>query len=1509
MLFDIGATGVKQSVGWVSADDGFLVLDRNGNGVIDSGAELFGNATVKSNGQRATDGFDAIADLDSNHDGVIDSKDAQFGNLRVWRDLNQDGVSQSNELFTLAELGISSINVSKTSHKTELINGNVISDLGTYTRTDGETGMAGTAGQLADVDLAVDSFKSQFTDTLPITERAAALPDIQGAGMVRSLREAASISPALADLLEQFRAATKSADQRELVGEIVQAWSNTSTMPTTFTGAYAGHNLTVDMQGVWSADDARIGSPAYEAWAAKLTILECFNGRTYKPVPDGTGDVTLTLWHSARELLQQAYDTLCESVYANLVLQTRLRPYLDAVGMSVSEAGDVSLDFSGVTAALSDAVKSNPAQGLMDWLELIKFEGQAWLPLGWDGKASLVDFIVSAQQSGSWDTLAANLPSSFTAAAADLGLFVLANGGPRFWGGSGGNLIIGSSSNDTIYTGNGNNIVIAGKGNDTINGGTKNDTYIFNLGDGADTIQEQGTGFDVLKFGAGIRPEDITLSASLNGRDLIIAHANGTDKVTVLGYFMNPFEQDYRIEQVQFADGTVWGASKLATGAVITGTAGNDTITSTGYDTVIQGGKGNDTINGGAKNDTYLFNLGDGADTIQEQGNGHDVIRFGPEISPSDVYVFAAKNGRDLVVQLANGTDSITILGYFLSPYGQDYKIEEFQFADGTIWDSAKILANGGANIMGTDGDDTIVSTGAAGGVIIGGKGNDTLIGGTKSDTYLFNLGDGADTIQEQGNGFDVLKFGAGIRPEDITLSASLNGRDLIIAHANGTDKVTVLGYFMNPYGQDYRIEQVQFADGTVWGASKLATGAVITGTAGNDTITSTGYDTVIQGGKGNDTINGGAKNDTYIFNLGDGADTIQEQGNGFDVLKFGAGIRPEDITLSASLNGRDLIIAHTNGTDKVTVLGYFMNPYGQDYRIEQVQFADGTVWEASKLATGAVITGTSGNDTITSTGYDTVIQGGKGNDTINGGLKSDTYIFNLGDGADTIQEQGTGFDVLKFGAGIRPEDITLSASLNGRDLIIAHANGTDKVTVLGYFMNPFEQDYRIEQVQFADGTVWGASKLATGAVITGTAGNDTITSTGYDTVIQGGKGNDTINGGAKNDTYIFNLGDGADTIQEQGTGFDVLKFGAGIRPEDITLSASLNGRDLIIAHANGTDKVTVLGYFMNPYGQDYRIEQVQFADGTVWGASKLATGAVITGTSGNDTITSTGYDTVIQGGKGNDTINGGAKNDTYLFNLGDGADTIQEQGNGFDVLKFGAGIRPEDITLSASLNGRDLIIAHTNGTDKVTVLGYFMNPYGQDYRIEQVQFADGTIWTSDDMSKSVLGVTGTAGNDTLIGGALNDVLNGGAGNDVLIGGKGNDLLIGGTGSDTYKLARGDGQDVIDNTTPDTTPGKSDTVQYAADIASDQLWFSHVGNDLQVAVIGSSDKVSIRDWYKDPANHVQQFVAGDGKVLLDSQVEQLVSAMASFAPPPSGQMTLPPAYSDALAATLVASWK
>ena len=178
ILFDQDGDGTRTATGWIAAGEAIVVRDLNGNGLIDSGRELLGDNTILTHGpntgQTAANGFAALADLDANASGVADGKfdssDVAFSSVKLWKDLNQDGVSQAGELLTFAQLGIQSINVTGTASNVNLGGGNTQTFSGSFTRTDGKTGSNGAA-QEALIHQAYDVLKNSVYGALVVQTR------------------------------------------------------------------------------------------------------------------------------------------------------------------------------------------------------------------------------------------------------------------------------------------------------------------------------------------------------------------------------------------------------------------------------------------------------------------------------------------------------------------------------------------------------------------------------------------------------------------------------------------------------------------------------------------------------------------------------------------------------------------------------------------------------------------------------------------------------------------------------------------------------------------------------------------------------------------------------------------------------------------------------------------------------------------------------------------------------------------------------------------------------------------------------------------------------------------------------------------------------------------------------------------------------------------------------------------------------------------------------------------
>jgi hypothetical protein len=191
--FDIDNDGFAERTGWVSPDDGLLALDANANGEIDDVSELFGAGGFADRWEiqdeiaagNLPSGFDELRALDENEDGVIDAKDSAFADLKVWRDLNGDGISQAGELQGLPALGIASFDLTTTQDFVEQ-GENILTDFGSYTRTDNST------ADIVDVWFGFDAQLTQYRGEVDIDPATDGLPKLRGYGETKDL--AASMS-------------------------------------------------------------------------------------------------------------------------------------------------------------------------------------------------------------------------------------------------------------------------------------------------------------------------------------------------------------------------------------------------------------------------------------------------------------------------------------------------------------------------------------------------------------------------------------------------------------------------------------------------------------------------------------------------------------------------------------------------------------------------------------------------------------------------------------------------------------------------------------------------------------------------------------------------------------------------------------------------------------------------------------------------------------------------------------------------------------------------------------------------------------------------------------------------------------------------------------------------------------------------------------------------------------------------------------------------------------------
>jgi Ca2+-binding RTX toxin-like protein len=805
--------------------------------------------------------------------------------------------------------------------------------------------------------------------------------------------------------------------------------------------------------------------------------------------------------------------------------------------------------------------------------------------------------------------------------------------------------------------------------------------------------------------------------------------------------------------------------------------------------------------------------------------------------------------------------------------------------------------------IEGLGGQDTI--TGADGhDTLYGGLGDDTLYGGSTQKKYYANdyqqhgliyqtgliyssitqtkeelgpsdyyrteshqkqqyISTGRDRL-EGGDGHDILDGG----DED----------DLLMGQA-GDDQIYGGKGVHNKLFEQWQTV-VEFEPDGIYDANRRQLISAMYSSGGNDVLYGQDGNDQINGEDGHDRLIGGAGNDIIRGGQGVVAELNVEY------LTGGRFFKTQDEYISG---GRDQLYGGL-GEDQL---------YGEEDHDEIYGGAGNdklygglnrsvTIKNRTYLTTGQLVKAPGvdqviegGNDILFGESGNDLVYGEDGNDQLYGGSGYDELYG--GAGSDTLYDQD-GIDRLEGGAG---NDIYVLNKININ--MIEHVDeGVDRVDA--YI------DYTLldgfEDLALLGGALNGAGNSGHNQLtgnssnnrLTGKDGNDVLLGLDGDDQLRGGMGNDDLRGGTGTDQMWGAYGDDRYELDQH---------------HDQAIELDGQGIDTIAASFD----YTLGDYFENLELQASAITGVGNALNNKLLGNHLHN--QLFGLEGDDQLDGGGGDDQLDGGASNDLLEGGAGQDTLYGGLGndklyggDDADVLYG-GAGTDQLFGGAG---NDALYGGSLGGT---MTGGAGDDY-----YVLNHSGTE-AIDSVQGGydrvDSYINVALNQNIEELRLLGSA-NLQGSGNTLNNKIFGNTGNNLLRGGKGLDLINGGAGGDTYYMLRGAEQEVIFDR--DTSGADTDRLRFHSSIDLEDLWLKQIGQDLVIQVIGTTDVVQIKNWYRSTADRIEQLTFdGSSKKILMADVQTLVNAMASMTPPASGQIELSDAQKQQLQPVWNLVWK
>ncbi|WP_199102594.1 calcium-binding protein [Aquitalea sp. ASV11] len=782
--------------------------------------------------------------------------------------------------------------------------------------------------------------------------------------------------------------------------------------------------------------------------------------------------------------------------------------------------------------------------------------------------------------------------------------------------------------------------------------------------------------------------------------------------------------------------------------------------------------------------------------------------------------------------------------------------------------------AGGGNDLMGGSDRNDNLWGGTGHDVLLGYAGDDRLYGEEGDDALDANAG---NDLLDGGSGNDKLFGGVG---NDILIGG--DGNDFIVGFTAGNDSKQTL----DPGESD---------DDVLFGG---AGNDILLGVFGQDYLDGGSGDDDMDGGAGNDVMDGGSGADNMFGGVGDDR---MWGGDGDDFMQGFTAADDSKQTLATGETDNDVMYGGAGNDVVIGGLGHdqLWGGTGND----ELQGDEGDDW----------LYGEAGNDRLFGGAGDDVIYGGDGDDLIVGGMadnetplpagaRDNNFLYG-GAGNDTIIG-GIGNDYIDGGAGAdgmeggKGNDTYIVNSVN--DVVLEQLDeGYDTVvSSVNYILNA-----NIEELRLLEGyTINGTGNSLDNLIIGNSQNNILDGVTGADTMI-GGLGNDIYYVDNAGDKVIELAGEGVDTV------YASISYALGEHVENLTLldfakpeKGLANGVDILVY---GYPKANELDYMQGNAVPGFRgtCALTSIANLAIQANIALTEGQVVQRAIDNQWCVTDPVKADYQRG-GTNYLDQQALLDSYGIRNGMIAGYNEQaianliKGGRGVIIAVNSGQLWDDADHLGDGNTNHVVTVTGVACDAKSgeINGFYIADSGRGLVSDMTRYIPLADFRRDANVSNAYAIYTIEPiklweeNINATGNALDNQIIGNRGDNVLTGGKGNDTLIGQAGNDRYVFNRGDGQDLIID--QDATVGNTDTLQLNG-INQTDLWFAKQGMDLQIQVLGSTDRLTIKDWYTPGSsgtdNQIERIQTADGRTLYNSDVAQFVQAMSAFAPPAATQ--------------------